>query len=132
MGDVALSGSLRHHYGTRKIRRIGFRLDMTPLVDVAFLLLTFFMFATTMSQPQIMEMRMPLDGPVEVSDQNLLTIYVRGDGRIFQRIGRTAMQSISIQELQGFAVERNAERGNKLVVALRVDPSAHYGNVIDV
>ena len=44
------------HSKRKKKKRIGFHLDMTPLVDITFLLLTFFMFTTTMATPQVMEM----------------------------------------------------------------------------
>ena len=43
----------------KKAVRVGFKVDMTPLVDITFLLLTFFLFTTTMMRPQIMEMRIP-------------------------------------------------------------------------
>ena len=80
--------------GVKKPKRLGFQLDMTPLVDVAFLLLTFFMFATTMSQPQIMEMRIPPDirRRYEVKASELLTIYraQRQEGSLLQYRGRPA------------------------------------------
>lgn len=38
----------------KKARRIAIRIDMTPMVDVAFLLLTFFMLTTQMTKPQTM------------------------------------------------------------------------------
>ncbi|MBC8144279.1 MAG: biopolymer transporter ExbD, partial [bacterium] len=51
MSSVDLGGGGKSKKGgKKKVKRVGFKLDMTPLVDVAFLLLTFFMFATTMSQ----------------------------------------------------------------------------------
>ena len=55
--------------GKRKSKkRLGFRLDMTPLVDITFLLLTFFMLTTSMITPQTMEMSVPpeIDTPIEV------------------------------------------------------------------
>jgi biopolymer transport protein ExbD len=45
----------------KQARRLGVTLDMTPLVDIAFLLLTFFMFSTSMSRPQTMELNLPPD-----------------------------------------------------------------------
>ncbi len=36
-----------------KSKRIGFRIDMTPMVDVAFLLLTFFMLTTKFRPPEV-------------------------------------------------------------------------------
>ena len=62
---------------------------MTPLVDVAFLLLTFFMFTTSMSRPQTMEINLPPDKKVkvEIAESNLLTLRVNDKGTIFWNIG---------------------------------------------
>ena len=56
---------------------------MTPLVDVAFLLLTFFMFTTSMSRPQTMEINLPPDKDVkvEIAESNLLTLRIKRQGR---------------------------------------------------
>lgn len=60
----------------KKMKRVGFHLDMTPLVDITFLLLTFFMFTTTMAAPQVMEMSIPPEREenVEVKMSELLTL----------------------------------------------------------
>jgi biopolymer transport protein ExbD len=74
-GDVAEGKS--HGKGKKKKqgRRLGVRIDMTPLVDVAFLLLTFFMYTTSMSRPQTMEINLPPDKnvKVEIAESNLMT-----------------------------------------------------------
>ena len=73
----------------KKGRRLGIRIDMTPLVDVAFLLLTFFMLTTSMSRPQTMEINLPPDTnvKVEIAESNLLTIRVNDKGDIFWNTG---------------------------------------------
>jgi biopolymer transport protein ExbD len=45
--------------GKRPKRRIGIRMDMTPMVDVAFLLLIFFMVTTVFRTPQALEINLP-------------------------------------------------------------------------
>jgi len=133
MGAIQLASG-RHQGEKRKGRRIGFKLDMTPLVDVAFLLLTFFMFATTMERPQVMELQMPMiDVVTPVPLENLLTIFVRGDNRIFYRAGSDpALHPVALQELRDLAVQRNAEKGNQLITALKVEQAARYESVVSV
>ena len=43
----------------KKSKRLPTRVDMTPIVDLAFLLLTFFMLTTTFIKPQVMELKLP-------------------------------------------------------------------------
>ncbi|RNA64455.1 biopolymer transporter ExbD, partial [Prosthecochloris sp. ZM_2] len=45
--------------GKRERKRLGFHIDMTPMVDVAFLLLTFFMLTTTFGLQNTMEINIP-------------------------------------------------------------------------
>jgi biopolymer transport protein ExbD len=117
--------------GGRGAGRIGFRLDMTPLVDVAFLLLTFFMFATTMNQPQIMEIQMPREMK-DVHVKHLLKILVRDDNRVFYRSGLGPILPVELKEVKALAVQRNAEKGNDLVTVLEVDPRASYSRLVDL
>ena len=65
-------------------RRISIRVDMTPMVDIAFLLLIFYMVSTVFSMPQAMEINLPPmedTDPVEVKESNLLSIRVDSDSR---------------------------------------------------
>lgn len=139
MAGVDLGGGGKHKKkgsgGAKKPKRIGFKLDMTPLVDVAFLLLTFFMFATTMSQPQIMEMQMPPDvnTPVEVQQSLLFTIFIRNDDKIFYNTGLDPqMRPIDLKGLKDLSVQKNAEKGNELITSLKIDQKAKYATLVNV
>ena len=54
--------------GIHKPKRTGFVLDMTPLVDIAFLLLTFFMFTTKFKSDAESEQKFEIKRPVSTAD----------------------------------------------------------------
>ena len=64
-------------------------IDMTPMVDLAFLLLTFFMLTTTFGKPKTMEINMPVKDPTEKPSEvtNAMTVLLSGDNKIFWYFG---------------------------------------------
>ena len=66
---------------SRPKRRVGVRIDMTPMVDVAFLLLIFFMVTTVFRTPQALEINLPPDkeAKVDVAESKVLTIRILPD-----------------------------------------------------
>lgn len=119
----------------KKLKRVGFHLDMTPLVDITFLLLTFFMFTTTMATPQVMEMSVPPEETeVEVRESTLLSIFVRGDNKIFYAHGQEDPTEIELKQIKGLAERENLrpEVLNKLITALKPSEESSYGLVVSI
>jgi biopolymer transport protein ExbD len=61
-----------------RVRKHSFHLDMTPMVDLAFLLLTFFMLTTTFSKPRVMQLTMPVPDKhtTKVASHGAMTIVL--------------------------------------------------------
>jgi biopolymer transport protein ExbD len=117
----------------KKGRRLGIRIDMTPLVDVAFLLLTFFMLTTSMVRPQTMEINLPPDKDVkvEIAESNLLTLRVDDKARIYWAIGIEAPKEIAFSGLRKFLRDQ-AAANPKLVTLVKVDRKGTYGTMVDI
>ncbi len=130
--DVQQSRGKAKHGKKHKKRRVGVRIDMTPMVDVAFLLLTFFMLTTQFSKPQTMEINLPPnDASVEVAESNLLTLRVAEDGTIYWNIGNDKPTKIAMVDLSKTLVEKN--RANpKLITLIKVDRKGKYGEMVDI
>ncbi|QOR76338.1 MAG: biopolymer transporter ExbD [Thermoflavifilum sp.] len=92
MADVEMKepGGGRHQ-GT-KSKKLSTRIDMTPMVDVAFLLITFFMLTTTLQKPKTMNLYLPEDvkNPEEqnkVKESQALTIILGKNHQVYYYYG---------------------------------------------
>jgi biopolymer transport protein ExbD len=137
MADVQLrakgvsTGNNGHGAG-RSARRLGIRIDMTPMVDVAFLLLIFFMVTTVFRQPLAMEINMPeSETPVRVPESNVMTLYVDSEDQIQYRVGAGAVEPIPWSDLYSkfrTLVEANPE----LIVLTKIHRDARYDSMVEV
>jgi biopolymer transport protein ExbD len=132
---------VKHKSGRkRKPKRIGVKIDMTPMVDVAFLLLIFFMCTTVFRKPQALEINLPPDpkAKVEIAESNVMTLRVivptdasKGEVRAFWRIAQNPFQEAVIHKLEPiFAAE--GKRNPKLVVLVKIDRSTKYRYMVDI
>ncbi|MBI5645974.1 MAG: biopolymer transporter ExbD [Ignavibacteriae bacterium] len=134
MADVEVKESAAAKRGGKKKKhRINIRVDMTPMVDVAFLLLTFFMLTTVFSKPQTMEINLPPDAEtkVEVAESNLLTLRVDTDGVIWFNTGTDEVKKVEFKNLRALLVER-IRANPKLITLIKVDRDGKYTMMVDI
>lgn len=83
------SGGGHKKGGVKKGKKLSTRVDLTPMVDLGFLLITFFIFTTTMSKPKTMEINMPFKDitqptpPSKVKESTALTILLSKEHRVY-------------------------------------------------
>jgi biopolymer transport protein ExbD len=131
-GGAAPRGHDKKKKKHKKMRRLGVRLDMTPMVDVAFLLLTFFMLTTTMNRPQTMEINLPPEKTtVEVAQSNLLTLRVKDDGTIYWNIANDPPVKVEYKELRKLMLQQMAANP-KLITLIKVDRKGKYHMMVDI
>ncbi len=128
----------KHSTKKRKPRkRVNIRMDMTPLVDVAFLLLTFFMLTTVFKKPQTMEISLPPDAKVqiELAASNLCTIMVDENKNIFCGVGlldKTNLpEKVEFKNLPSFLVQK-AKDNPRFAFLLKLDRKAKYHMMVDI
>jgi biopolymer transport protein ExbD len=129
--DVSQSRGKQKH-SKKKRRRVGVRIDMTPMVDIAFLLLTFFMLTTTMNKPQAMEINLPPgDANVDVPESNLLTLRIAEAGKIYWNIGVEKPAMVAPVDLKKLLKEKNSANP-KLIILIKVDRKGKYIMMVDI
>ena len=127
-------GKKKGHGFSRPKRRVGVRIDMTPMVDVAFLLLIFFMVTTVFRTPQALEINLPPDEKVQiqVAESKVLTVRVLPDDRAYWRRGgkEVPWARSTVASLSGVF---KSYRGNKdLVVVIKIDRDAKFNNMVNI
>lgn len=77
-----------------KPKRAGILLDMTPLVDIGFLLLTFFMLTTQFKPLEEVHIDLPSSNSVfKLPESDVMTISIAQDGRIFLGLDSQRLRS---------------------------------------
>lgn len=126
------SGKTKGKGARRPKRRVGIRIDMTPMVDVAFLLLIFFMVTTVFRTPQALEINLPPDKDVkiEVAESKVLTVRVLPDDRAYWKRGTDPWVRTDVP---GLELVLKPFKGNKdLVVLIKIDREAKFNNMVDI
>ncbi len=136
-GGGSLGGDAKPKRGAsgkrKKMKRISFHLDMTPLVDITFLLLTFFMFTTTMAAPQVMEMKIPPETTgVDVKESELLSIFVDDSSKVFWFKGTEEPKEIKMNKVKELSVRENVDMKNKLITVLKIHEKTPYGVTVKI
>jgi len=126
-------------------KKMSTRIDLTPMVDLGFLLVTFFMLTTTFSKPQTMEINLPVKPKEEVTEEEenavkaskALTLILGEYNRIFWYVGIPGEDNIpnetnfSADGIRKILREKNATI-YEMVVLIKPSDKAIYKNVVDI
>ena len=126
------AGKKKGHGFGRPKRRVGIRIDMTPMVDVAFLLLIFFMVTTVFRTPKALEINLPPkdDVKVDVAKSKVLEVRVLPDDRVYWQ---NASDPWVRTDVAGLIRVFEPWKGNKdKIVIIRIDREAKFNNMVRI
>jgi len=129
--------------GVKKAKKMSTKVDMTPMVDLGFLLITFFIFTSTMSQPTAMNLFMPkdVDKPEEqnkVKESGAFTIMLGKDDVVYYYEGMDPaaegnFRSASFKTIRDELIRKRQNTNTEdLVVIIKPTPDATYKNTVDI
>ena len=119
--------------GSRQRKR-STRIDMTAMVDVAFLLLTFFILTTTLAAPSALEVIKPIGQGIDVQCSKMLELYPGQNSQVHWYAGcdRTSISTTDFSE-QGIRTIIRAQlaANPELIITLKPTPDASYASMVD-
>lgn len=120
-------------------RRIGISIDMTPMVDIAFLLLIFFMCTTQFKPPEKDKITLPdSSSPAKSPESDVITISITAKPTvkvIYRKGGEELTQELNPASLQtdlGMALKTARAANPAARVLLKMDKDATYGVMADM
>lgn len=140
--------------GGKKVRskKMNPSVDLTAMVDLAFLLITFFMLTTSLSKPQSMELTMPDKEKVDISEQldapesRTMTILIGKDRKLKYYIGRTdaplegptetahaaaGIRKVILQKMANLKAKGKVGKEG-LIVIIKATEDATYRDMVDI
>jgi biopolymer transport protein ExbD len=131
--------------GKKRAKKMSVHLDMTPMVDLAFLLLTFFMLTTTFSKPQTMEINLPVkpeneEEQMPLKASNALQIVLAEDDKIFYYFGlgdpaenpEVLETDYSANGIRKVLVSNRVRSNDKMTILIKPMEKSRYKNVVDI
>lgn len=129
-------------------KKLSTKVDLTPMVDLGFLLITFFIITTTMTENKAMNLIMPADGPpMPSAESTTITLLPGGNESVFYFSGQlndalannyTGWRSYHVSTGVGDLIRtRKKELGvtgkqNDLMVIISPTDNSSYKNIVDL
>lgn len=125
--------------GKVRAKKQSTKIDMTPMVDLAFLLLTFFILTTTFNKPKTMEVNMPdkvqdEKDQTKVNEKDILNVVLAEDDKIFWWIGLEPPVSTTNYSKDGIRkILLEQTRANpKMMVLIKPKDESRYENMVNI
>ncbi len=131
--------------GVKKAKKLSTRLDMTPMVDLGFLLITFFIFTSTMSTPTTLDLFMPKDTEKDeelnkAKESGALTIMLGKDNNVYYYEGQLSVddagnnfKSTNFKGIRDVIInKKKSTPPDDLVIVIKPNEEATYKNTVDI
>lgn len=148
MAEIDSGGGGGKKDGKKRSKKVSTKIDMTPMVDLAFLLITFFMLTTTFNKPQTMEINMPdktenaEDDKMKVSEKRTLTVILGAEDKIYYYQGMKDQEpEVKITDYSDQGIRRvlldkgreiKASEGKDAVILIKPLDKSRYKNMVDI
>ena len=140
MAEISQGGGGGKGDGKVRVKKASTKIDMTPMVDLAFLLLTFFILTTTLNKPQTMELTMP-EKPKgdeklpEVNEKKVVTVILGADNKIYWYTGITD-PTVEVTTYDKTGIRKVLQQKDQeipgMIVLIKPAKDSRYKNMVDI
>ncbi len=155
MAQLDTGGGKADKGGKVRSKKQNSSVDLTAMVDLAFLLITFFMLTTSLSKPQSMDLAMPdkdekIKDDILISEERTMNLVLGGDNKLVMYMGQitkplegpkdltyskeSLRKEILAKSKSVPLATRNTDKpnGDPLIVLIKASDKATYTNLVDV
>ncbi len=123
--------------GVKKSKKLSTRVDLTPMVDLGFLLITFFIFTTTMSRPTAMRLILPKDSndSSKVREHDVITLMPARNNLVYYYEGKDPqkIQIANFKSIRDVILDKKRRTDTAwFEVILKPTPDATYKNAVNI
>ncbi len=146
MAELDTSGGGKHKGGKVRSKKVSTRVDLTAMVDLAFLLITFFMLTTTLSKKKAMDLAMPdnsvITSQLPVAATRSMTILLGSHNKIEWYVGEPGKSAPTVDnygkdglrkaliENGKKVTETHAAPNNFMIVLIKPSDKSTYENLV--
>ena len=134
-----VSAAHRKRAGVRRSKKQSTRVDLTPMVDLGFLLITFFIFTTSLSEPKVLKVILPKDVPdtnkQTQPESGVLTLLLGSHDRVYyyEKADPEPMRSVAFSGIRSVILSKKARtRPNDFMVVVKAGPESSFKNAVNI
>lgn len=155
MAELSAGDSGGGKKGSKKVRskKLNSKVDLTAMVDLAFLLITFFMLTTSLSKPQSMDLGLPdkEDDPnkkkdIKVDENRTMTVLLGDNDKMMYYMGLLATPKVAPKDItygkagirqvllkqKDEVVKYTGKTDKGLIVIIKPTKKSNYRNLVDI
>lgn len=139
MAEVQQQGGGGKKDGKVRAKKMSTKIDMTPMVDLAFLLLTFFLLTTTFNKPKTMEVNMPdkVDDEsqqTKINERDILNLVLAENDKIYWWVGLEPPVNETNYSKDGVrkVVLEHTRANPKMMVLIKPKDESRYENMVNI
>ncbi|MDB5228809.1 MAG: Biopolymer transport protein ExbD/TolR [Bacteroidota bacterium] len=146
--DTSQGGGHGKHKGGVRGKKMSTRVDLTPMVDLAFLLISFFMLTTTLSKPVAMNLSMPKkEKPQDVKESKVISFIADKDDKLWYYEGTHLIElkttDYSPEGIRKIILDKHrkvdaqfgldkTDNSHQTICLIKMTDNANYKNMVDI